>query len=262
MGTLKVCLDPGHYGNFNCNRDVSPVYWESRTVWKLHLMLKEELETGYQGVTVVTTRSDEEKDMELTARGRAAAGCDLFLSLHTNDCETESVDRATVIYQVKADDRMKALAGKFGAAIKKTMGLSTYKTALRWNTAHNADWYGVLRGAAAVGVPGLILEHGFHSHNATAKWLQNEENLRKLARADAAVLSEAYGLKPSMPFVDVPEDKWYTEAAHWAYQTGIAKGTDETHLSPLGVVTRAQLWVTLKAFAKWLFKKLGLAWSE
>ncbi len=64
------------------------------------------------------------------------------------------------------------------------------------------------------------------------------------------------------PFTDVPEDKWYTEAAHWAYQTGIAKGTDETHLSPLGVVTRAQLWVTLRAFAKWLFKKLGLAWSE
>ena len=64
------------------------------------------------------------------------------------------------------------------------------------------------------------------------------------------------------PFTDVPEGKWYTDAAHWAYQTGIAKGTDETHLSPLGVVTRAQLWVTLKAFAKWLFKKLGLAWSE
>lgn len=261
MGTLRICIDPGHFANTNPNYNVSPTYWESRTVWKLHLMLKEELEK-YAGVTVITTRTNEEADMDLVARGKTAAGCDLFLSLHTNACETESVDRATVIYQVRADSRMQSLAGKFGAAIKAVMGLSTYRTDLRWNSAHNADYYGVLRGAAAVGVPGLILEHGFHTHNATAKWLQKENNLRRLAQADAAVLVEEYGLKKANPFVDVPEGSWYAEAVKWAYKAEITAGTDETHFSPKGVCTRAQVAVFLFRLAKWIFTKLGREWTE
>lgn len=226
MGTLKVCLDPGHYGNYNCNRNVTPVYWESRTVWKLHLMLKEELEK-YQGVTVVTTRSNEEQDMAVYARGKAAKGCDLFLSLHTNDCETESVDRVTVIYQVKADERMKALAAKLGAKLKEVMGTNDpYKTDLRWNSAHNADYYGVLRGAAAVGVPGLILEHSFHSNIRMAKWLQVEANLRKIAVSEAALLAAEYGCRAiyTNPFTDVQEGKYYTEAIQWAVENGIVTG--------------------------------------
>ena len=253
MGTLKVCLDPGHYGNFNANRNVSPVYWESRTVWKLHRMLKEELEK-YRGVTVLTTRTDEEKDRDLMGRGMAAAGCDLFLSLHTNSCDTESVDRCTVIYQVKADARMKALAAKLGAKIKEVMGLKdAYKTDLRWNTAHNADWYGVLRGAASVNVPGLIIEHGFHSHNATAKWLQQDANLRKIAVAEAALLAAEYGCAPKVPanpFADVQAGSWYHDAVLWAYANGITKGTDETHFSPDKPVTRAQMVVMLKRLAE------------
>lgn len=256
MGTLKVCLDPGHYGNFNCNNNVSPVYWESRTVWKLHLMLLEELEK-YESVTVVTTRQDEEKDLELETRGKASEGCDLFLSLHTNSCEDETVDRATVIYQVKADDRMKALAAKFGAAIKKTMGLSAYKADLRWNSAHNADWYGVLRGAAYVGTPGLILEHGFHSHNATAKWLQKDANLRKLAQADAAVLAEHYELKKKLPFTDVKPGTELGDAVSWALAAGITKGTTATTFSPKDPCTRGQMAIFLFRFAKWIAKQLG-----
>ena len=256
MGTLKICIDPGHYGNYNANRNVSPVYWESRTVWKLHLMLKQELEK-YDGVTVVTTRRDEEKDLELEARGRASADCDLFLSLHTNSCEDETVDRATVIYQVKADDQMKTLAARFGAAIQKTMGLSTFKTNLRWNTAHNADWYGVLRGAASVGTPGLILEHGFHSHNATARWLQNDANLRKLAQTDAAVLAEHYELRKKLPFTDVKPGTELGDAVSWAVEAGVTKGTLATSFSPKDPCTRGQMAIFLYRLVKWIAKWLG-----
>ena len=256
MGKLKVCLDPGHYGNYNCNRNVSPVYWESRTVWKLHLMLKEELEK-YDGVTVITTRKDEEKDMGLEARGKASAGCDLFLSLHSNDCDDESVDRCTVIYQVKADAKMQALAAKFGAKIKEVMGLhDAYKTALRWNSAHNADWYGVLRGAASVNTPGLIIEHGFHSHNATAKWLQSDANLRKIAVAEAALLAAEYGCKPKVtnPFTDVQEGKYYTEHVLWAYQNGIVDGVTPDKFGVGQNCPREQVVTMLHRFAQYLGK--------
>lgn len=38
------------------------------------------------------TRMDQTKDLSLTARGKAAEGCDLFISLHSNACNSSSVD--------------------------------------------------------------------------------------------------------------------------------------------------------------------------
>ena len=58
------------------------------------------------------------------------------------------------------------------------------------------DYYGVLRGADSVGVKTRVLiEHGFHTNTATAKWLCSEANLKKIAEAEARVIAEYYGIK-------------------------------------------------------------------
>lgn len=170
--------------------------------WDLHLMLKEELEK-YDGITVITTRKDEEKDLDLTARGRCAIGCDLFLSLHSNACDSESVDRAVVIYPVSGKERN--LADALSVCISEAMQLKDKpQIYFRWNSKNNADYYGVIRGAASVGVPGLILEHSFHTHNKSAIWLQNKDNLRKLAIAEAAVIAKRFDCKLKNEATDKP----------------------------------------------------------
>ena len=63
-----VCLDAGHYGKYNRSPAV-PEYYESEMNWKLHLLLKAELEK--YGIKVITTRADKDKDLGLTARGRS-----------------------------------------------------------------------------------------------------------------------------------------------------------------------------------------------
>jgi N-acetylmuramoyl-L-alanine amidase len=55
------------------------------------------------------------------------------------------------------------------------------------------DWYGVIRGSAAVNVPGIILEHSFHSNRSKCKWLLKNKNLRKMAAAEAKTIAEHYG---------------------------------------------------------------------
>ena len=40
---------------------------------------------------------------------------------------------------------------------------------------------------------GLLLEHSFHTNPATARWLMEDENLRRLADAEAACIAEYYG---------------------------------------------------------------------
>ena len=241
MPNVKICLDAGHYGKYTCNKNVTPTYWESLMAWELHLMLKEELER-FHGVTVLTTREKEEVDLEVVERGQKAKGCDLLISLHSNDCDTESVDRPVCIYPVSG--ACKELAEKLAASVKDTMQTKdAWRVYSRWNSSHTADYYGVIRGAVSVGVPGLIIEHSFHTHNKSAAWLNVDANLKELAKAEAVCLAVYFGLDvdTKLPFVDVPDGKYYTDAVKWAWSEGLVEGTDATHFKPNAQITRGQL---------------------
>ena len=198
----KICIDAGHYGKQNWNLKANPVYYESIMAWDLHLMLKEELEK-YQGMEIVTTRKDQAKDMEVSARGRAAIGCDLLLSVHSNACNNDTVDRGVVIHPVSGKESN--LATSLAQCITETMNLHDQpQTYIRWNSSHNADYYGVIRGAASVGVPALILEHSFHTCLRSVAWLQQKENLRKMAIAEAAIIAKRYQCLPINEATDDP----------------------------------------------------------
>ena len=196
MAKVKICLDAGHAGKYNRSCAYSK-YYESDMAWKLHLKLKAELEK--YGVEVITTRANQNTDKELTARGKVAKGCDLFLSIHSNAAGStvnESVDYPLVVVPINGSGT--ALGKKLAECIQKTMG--TKQKAQVWDKKNDngADWYGVIRGAASVGVPGLILEHSFHTQTKAAKWLYKDANLDKLAQAEAAVIAEYYGLSKTV----------------------------------------------------------------
>ena len=57
---IKICLDAGHRGKYNRSPGVR-AYYESDMAWKLHLLQKKFLEE-YEGVTVITTRMNQETD--------------------------------------------------------------------------------------------------------------------------------------------------------------------------------------------------------
>lgn len=196
----KICLDAGHYGKYN-RSPVVKEYYESDMAWKLHLMLKKHLEL--YGFEVITTRANKDKDLELTDRGKASKGCDLFLSLHSNAASAENVDYVVGLYQVDdncgdMDEHSKALAKKLADCVGKVMGAeakawSTQSSKDRDGNGYKDDYYGVLRGAHTVHTPGVIIEHGFHTNKAQAEWLLNDSNLEKLAKAEAGVIADYFG---------------------------------------------------------------------
>lgn len=211
MSKVKICLDAGHYGKYNRSAAV-PEYYESDMAWKLHLKLKAALE-GY-GIEVITTRANQNTDRELTARGRAAAGCNLFLSIHSNavgSTVNENVDYPLVIVPVNGSGN--TLGKLLGDCIAQTMG--TKQPANVWSKKSDSgnDYYGVIRGATSVGVPGLILEHSFYTQTRAAKWLLDDSNLDKLAKAEAAVIAAYYGLDR----INVKTETWYTVHASSTY---------------------------------------------
>ena len=200
---IKILLDAGHYGKQNKYHVLSPIeYYESQMAWKLHLYLKEELEK--YGFIVGTTRDKQEADLPVAERGKLAKGYDLLLSLHSNTAEKESVDRAVVIPLQKLDwtdidDISAEVAEVLGDCIQDTMGLSSYQIYRRkasWDRDGNSkvddEYYGIAYGARLVGTPVVILEHGFHTNKKTAQWLYDENNLKKLAKEEAAALAKYY----------------------------------------------------------------------
>ena len=89
-----------------------------------------------------------------------------------------------------------ALALKLAKKIGELMGTTQAgRTATRKNSS-GGEYYGVLRGARAVGTPlYLLIEHSFHTNKKATQWLSKDANLEKLAQAEAELLAAHYGLQ-------------------------------------------------------------------
>lgn len=188
MAKIKICLDAGHYGKYN-QSPVASEYYESDMTWKLHLKLKKCLED--YGIEVITTRAKQKTDMKLTARGKAAKGCNLFLSIHSNAATKESVDYPIAFVPINGSaDNLGEQLAKCIEQIMETK--QSGRAESKKSSKGNWDYYSVINGAVSVGVPGIILEHSFHTNIRATKWLMVDSNLDKLARAEAKVIAEYF----------------------------------------------------------------------
>lgn len=191
---MKICLDAGHDRGYNPS-PADPAYCEGTRMFELQGYLRPALEC--YGFEVVCTRRAVTDNPSLYERGTAAAGCGLLLSLHSNavgNAQNDDVDYVRVYYPVSR--REEALAQKLAETIAAVMETRQAPQSLvRWNTAHNADYYGVIRHAAAVGTPGMILEHSFHTNARSTAWLRSDKNLKRLAEAEAAALARYYDME-------------------------------------------------------------------
>lgn len=211
---LKICLDAGHYGKYN-QSPANKNYYESDMVWKLHLMLKKYLEE--YGIEVITTRSDQATDRALYNRGTASKGCDLFISLHSNATKglNDSTDYPASFCAINGK------ADRIGLVLAQVIE-NTIPTKQAAKIEHRIgdsgdDYYGVLRGATAVGTPGLILEHSFHTNTAITNWLLDDGNLDKLAKAEAQAIVEFYGVNG----IEIENKSgWYQENGGWRFYLG------------------------------------------
>lgn len=252
---FRVCLDAGHYGNYNAGAVKG--YYESVRMWKLTELLAKELTA--RGIAVIKTRSNQATDLALTSRGRKANGCDLFLSMHSNAAGAESVDYP--VAYVPLNGTGTAIGQKLADIVADVMGtVQKGRTATRKGSG-GADYYGVIRGAVAVGVTGVILEHSFHTNPKAAAWLMNDANLAKLAKAEADCIAEWLEgtAKPAAQTLQVAQRK--SAAYNKAYKTTAdlnmrsGAGTDFPVLTtlPQGSAFRCYGFYNVVGSTVWLF---------
>ena len=202
---MKICLDAGHYKGYN--QGVVKSYYEGNIMWKVTNLQKKYLEQ-YKDVTVVLTRSDVAKDLSLSNRGAKAKGCDLFISNHSNSCDTESVDRPVIIYAFDNKNKSDVLGKKLGQALQDVMGTKQKYQMMQRKNDSGGEYYGVMRSARANGCPlYYIVEHGFHSNKATCNWLLKDENLEKMVKAEVEVIAKHFGLKKKTSTTSITTSK-------------------------------------------------------
>lgn len=186
---MKVMIDPGHYSAIVNQSPVDPTYYESKTVWILGNYLAEALRK--MGVLVGMTRTNIDENPPLVERGRMASGYDLFVSVHTNatgNSQGSEVANWPVCF-TQVSGASTEIGERIGKALMPLFNATKYEVYARPSDYDpNIDWYGVLRGAAQVGVPGLIVEHGFHTCKADVELLKDDAFLRLLADTDAQTI--------------------------------------------------------------------------
>lgn len=262
-------LDAGHYGS---NYNQSPVcsgYYESARMWKLTMMLKEELEA--YGIEVGLTRTNINTDVELVTRGRLAKGYDLFISLHSNAAARSTPSAPWLITlapdsKTSIDETSVKIANQLGPVVSSAMNVDKpyyYTKTVDFDRDGNGfiddEYYGVLFGAKSVGVPALIIEHSFHTNKHAAEWLMSDSNLQFLAKEEARTIANFYGLEYTLmekkllekieelenrlsrmedkTATAIPKYNWVTSCPEWAAPTihklhsrGFLKGNDAGEL--------------------------------
>lgn len=196
---MKICLDPGHYGD-NYNPGVAAGYVESNFTWQYYLLMKERLER--YGVEVIGTRASKAEDMGLQTRGKCSEGCDLFISIHSNATGGEQpkpeINAVFTHWSVRSGGKEIAeaignrLTELFRAEWGKCQDPIMYAQESEKHPGY--DYFGVLKGAASVGTPGIIVEHSFHTNPAYCEWAMTPGNLEKMADVEVGIIAEYYGL--------------------------------------------------------------------
>lgn len=259
MSKRKICLDAGHYGKYN-QSPANSAYFESVMNWKLHNLLKSELEL--YGFEVITTRSSQAKDLTLSNRGAKSKGCDLFLSIHSNAVGSgvnEKVDYP-VVY-VPLNGKGDVLGKRLADCIAEVMDTDQPgRISTRKSEKDGGEYYGVIRGAVGVGTVGMILEHSFHTNTRSTNWLLKNSNLEKLAKAEAEVIADYFGMDkvknevtnefPNTPFVvDVlVSDLYYRSEPSMG---GVVKGVTGKGTFTITLVDGN--WGKLKSGAGWIY---------
>lgn len=204
-GDMIIAIDAGHGGS-----DTGAVYGgmqEKDVNLKIAQYIKAYM-AEYAGVQVYLTR-DSDQAVELSARVEqaAAAGADVFISIHNNASSNLNTSGSMVFYP---NSNYRPKLGTEGAGLAQSIldqltSLGLTDLGIRTRDSENktkykdgslADYYSVIRNSKLQNLTGLIVEHAFVSCEADRKnYLGTDAQLKALALADVKGIVNYYGLE-------------------------------------------------------------------
>ena len=277
-GTFTVVLDPGHGGKdggAEYTFSDGTKFVESQLTLKIANYVKEAL-AAYPEIQVYMTRTGDTYLPDLGERVAIGVekNADIFVSLHLNSADSEKAHGVEILvprtgrYNNDVAEDANQLAANI---LDNLLALGLYNRGLKFKDSANgtkypdgslADYYGIIRNCMEQGLPGVIVEHAFLSGTEDKKFLDSEEDLKKLGQADAMGIAQYFNLENSNnPNNNLNgwknvNNKWYyykdgKKLTGWQYL-----GSKWYYLNSSGA--RAKGWITLGKTRYYLNPETGV----
>ena len=198
---IVVVLDPGHGGKAAGGQ--IPGLDEKNMNFITACSMKEELEK-YEGITVYMTRYDD-TNLSLAQRAQVAANlqADFLFSIHYNKSAAGNLYGAEVWIPSLGEGYSKGYACGDMILNELCDNYGIYRRGIKTKlNDKGTDYYGVIRNAAALGVPSMIIEHCHMDHIEDVPFYNSIEKLQQLGRLDATGVAKYLGLKSQLLGVD------------------------------------------------------------
>ena len=196
-----IVIDPGHggenhggeYGDF-IEKNINPIVANA---------MKERLEQ-YEGVTVYLTH---ETDVDMTIEDRVAFArekdADYLFCLHFNLSVHHNLYGAEVWIPSKGELYSKGYSFA-EIEMQELTGIGLFSRGIKTRlNDRGTDYYGILRYAAEMDVPCVLIEHCHLDHQKDAFAVANgEESLKALGVLDAEAVAKYFGLKSEKLGID------------------------------------------------------------
>ena len=212
-GKIVVAIDPGH-GGIDGGSDKG-TYAEKVYNMKLSEYLKAALEENGNFRVVMTREDDILLKFPQRALSAAEGGADVILSMHCNTVAETYVSGATTFVSLIERYNASDLAGMILDNIYSSVGIPRGKVQIRydtgdalgvyyWNDEHQwdmpgaaeygtvSDYYSLNTWASKFGIPSIIIEHGYLTNSFDLSVLDSDDNLKKIAQAEADALASYY----------------------------------------------------------------------
>lgn len=268
-----IVLNPGHGGEWTGCANGAKNIVEKDITLKIARNIKTELDKYYDVKVILThdgVNFPNNDAGDLAARAMIARnnGAELYVSLHIDDCNDTSVQGASVYTTSRTElpkyrDGMRTLAGKILRNLNN-LGISTsplgivsnrlcndHEPKFQYYDGSQADYYGDIRYCMkgdtdglgqnfsdGSGVPAVLVEHCYINNAHDAEFLDSDEDLQKIAKADADAIIEYLGLKLKGTVIDTLKiDK---DSANLI--VGTSQKINVTEIGPLTVADKTVTW--------------------
>ena len=225
---MTIVLDPGHGGKDNGTSGGG--MFEKDVNFKIASYLKTYLEQ-YKNVKVILTHNGNlsvNQQMSNEDRSEVARknNADLFISLHCNNIANEHINGAEIYvsYRTELDKYNKDTTILGNKILNNISSLGIANNGVKTRIVKNengdprymyydntkSDYYGVIRWCMrggyteglgpnfsdGSGVPAILIEHAYMSNSYDLGFLNSNEKLQNLAKADCKGIVDFYGLIP------------------------------------------------------------------
>lgn len=205
--TVVVVIDPGHGGSGLDDAENGARYKDELAEKDVDLLtalaMRQELEK-YNNVEVYMTREDDRKiSLEDRVAFAQSVGADIMISCHYNASESHLFYGSEIF--TSAFGRCYTAGNGLARCIMDQWtedGLVSKGIKVRIGKNGN-DYYGVIRNGCEIGLPVIIIEHGYLDNHIDYERLGMREDWERMGRLDAAGIANYYGLSKETVYDEV-----------------------------------------------------------